>query len=152
MANFDSTTAKVMSYPNEGGYNVHRSLFGDINYTTGNTYFHFKTNVPIASYIMTMIEMIGYAYGNALPIRCAWGFYTFGGSIIYATVRTSAYTGMSAHGIYSTADGYVAIRAYAASNYYTGFTLNGYQTAGNGRGFDLKILAASYGTNSGSAF
>jgi hypothetical protein len=152
MANFNSTTAKVMSYPDSGGYNVHRSLFGDINYTTGNTYLHFKTNVPIATFIMTMIEMIGYNYGASVPIRCAWGFYTYGGSIITAAVRTSAYNGVSANGIYATADGYVAIRAYAASNYYTGFTLNGYQTAGNGRGFDLKILAASYGTNSGSAF
>jgi hypothetical protein len=152
MANFNSTTAKVMSRPDNSGYAVHRSLFSDINYTTGNTYFHFKTNVPIVSYIMTMIEMVGYHYGAALPIRCAWGFYTYEGSIITAAVRTSAYTGMSAHGIYSTADGYVAIRSYAASNYYNGFTLNGYQTAGNGRGFDLRILAASYGTNSGSAF
>lgn len=152
MANFNSTTAKVMSYPDSGGYNVHRSLFSDINYITGNTYFHFKTNVPIASYIMTTIEMVGYNYGNASPIRCAWGFYTYGTYIVTAATRTSSYTGMSANGMYATIDGYVAIRSYAASNHYTGFTLNGYQTAGNGRGFDLKILAASYGTNSGSAF
>ena len=152
MAYFNSTTERVLSYPDNGGYNVLRSLYSDTNYTTGNTYFHFKTNVPIASYVMTMIEMIGYNYGASLPIRCAWGFYTYGTYIVSAAVRTGSYTGVSANGIYATADGYVAIRCYAASNYYTGFILNGYQTAGNGRGFDLKILSASYGTNSGSAW
>jgi hypothetical protein len=152
MAFFNGTTDRVRSYPDSGGYNVIRSLYSDINYTTGNTYFHFKTNVPISTFIMTMIEMVGYNYGASVPIRCAWGFYTYGGSIITASVRTSAYNGVQANGIYSTADGYVALRAYAASNYFTGFILNGYQTAGNGRGFDLKILSASYGTNAGSAF
>ena len=152
MAFFNSTTSRVLSYPDNGGYNVLRSLYSDINYTTENTYFHFKTNVPIASYIMTMIEMVGYNYGNSLPIRCSWGFYTYGTYIYNSSARTSAYTGMQADGVYATSDGYVAIRSYASSNYFTGFILNGYQTAGNGRGFDLKILAASYGTNAGSAF
>lgn len=152
MAYFNSTSERVRSYPDSGGYNVIRSLFSDINYTTGNTYLHFKTNVPLNSYIMTMIEMVGYNYGASAPIRCAWGFYTYQSTIVSASVRSSPYDGVSAHGIYSTGDGYIAIRAYAASNYYTGFILNGYQTAGNGRGFDLKILAASYGTNSGGAW
>ena len=160
MAYFNSTSERVRSYPDSGGYNVIRSLFSDINYTTGNTYLHFKTNVPIASYIMTMIEMVGYNYGNAAAIRCSWGFYTYGTYIISSSISTASsgntysgdYTGIVPHGIYATGDGYVAIRGYAPSNYYTGFILNGYQTAGNGRGFDLKILAASYGTNSGSAW
>ena len=60
---------------------------------------------------------------------------------------------MSAHGVYVSADNFVCIRAYTSTgSYYNGFILNAYQTAGNGRGYDLQITSASYGTNSGSAF
>lgn len=116
------------------------------------TYLHFKTNNPITSYIMTMIEAVGYNYGMAKPVRCAWGFYTYGNTIVYTNVR-DAYQGMQANGIYASTDGYACIRAYTSGgSYFNGFVLNAYQTAGNGRGFDLQITAASYGTNSGAAF
>lgn len=151
MANFNGYLLR--SYFDNGGYAVHRSLHKAFTSDASVTYIHFKTNVPIASYIMTTIEAVGYNYGMAAPIRCAWGFYTYGTYIVTSSLRNSAYTGLSANGIYASADGNVCIRGYASGgSYYNGFVLNGYQTAGNGRGFALQITASSYGTNSGSAF
>ena len=151
MANFNGYNLR--SYPDEGGYDVHRSLYKAFTPDGSVTYIHFKTNVPIASYIMTIIEAVGYNYGMAKPIRCGWGFYTYGTYIVTQSVRNSAYTGLSAHGIYSSSDGFVCIRGFASGgSYYSGFILNGYQTAGNGRGYALQITASSYGTNSGSVF
>jgi hypothetical protein len=139
-------------YPDNGGYDVQRSLYKAFTTDTSATYLHFKTNVPIASFIMTVIEAVGYNYGMSLPIRCAWGFYTYGTYIVSASVR-DIYTGMSANGMYGSADGYVCIRGYSSGgSYFNGFILNGYQTGGNGRGYALQITAASYGTNSGNAF
>lgn len=139
-------------YPDNGGYDVHRSLYKAFTTDTSATYLHFKTNVPIASYIMTVIEAVGYNYGMTAPVRCAWGFYTYGTYIVSASVR-DIYTGMSANGMYGSSDGYVCVRGYSSGgSYFNGFILNGYQTGGNGRGYDLQITAASYGTNSGNAF
>lgn len=138
--------------PDNGGYAVHRSIYKAFTTDGSATYLHFKTNVPIASYIMTMIEAVGYNYGMSLPVRCSWAFYTYG-SYIYNNSLRDTYTGMSANGVYGSSDGFVCIRGYASGgSYFNGFILNGYQTAGNGRGFDILITAASYGTNSGSAF
>ena len=143
----------VNMYPDNGGYAVHRSIFKAFTTDGSVTYLHFKTNVPIASYIMTMIEAVGYNYGMSAPIRCAWGFYTYGSYIYSSSVRNTGYTGLSANGVYASTDGYVCIRGYSSGgSYFNGFILNGYQTAGNGRGFDILITAASYGTNSGNAF
>jgi len=151
MADFNGYRLK--GYPDNGGHNVIRTLHKAFTSDSSVTYIHFKTNVPIASYIMTMIEAVGYNYGMQAPIRCAWGFYTYGTYIVTQSVRTSAYGGMTAHGIYASSDNYVCIRGYTSGgSYFNGFVLNGYQTAGNGRGYDLQITASSYGTNSGNAF
>lgn len=151
MAYFNPTRLKM--YPDNGGYDVIRSLYKAFTSDSTVTYLHFKTNVPIASYIMTVIEAVGYNYGMSAPIRCAWGFYTYGTYIVTQAVRTSSYPGMSANGQYVSSDGYVCIRGYTSGgSYFNGFVLNGYQTGGNGRGYDLQITAASYGTNSGNAF
>lgn len=151
MANFNGTSLK--SYPDNSGYNVIRSLHKAFTTNSSVTYIHFKTNVPISSYIMTMIEAVGFNYGMSLPIRCSWGFYTYGSYIYNNSLRNSAYTGMTADAVYTSSDNYVCVRAYTSGgSYYNGFILNGYQTAGNGRGYDLQITASSYGTNSGSAF
>jgi hypothetical protein len=142
----------VNMYPDSGGYAVKRSIYKAFTTDSSATYLHFKTNVPIASYIMTVIEAVGYNYGPSQPVRCAWGFYTYGTYIVSSSVRT-CYSGVEANGMYASSDGYVCIRGYApGGSYFNGFILNGYQTAGNGRGYDLQITAASYGTNSGSAF
>lgn len=151
MANFNGYLLR--SYPDNSGYAVHRSLHKAFTSDASVTYIHFKTNIPISSYIMTVIEAVGYNYGMSAPVRCAWGFYTYGTYIVTQSLRTSAYTGMTAHGNYVSADNYVCIRGYTSGgSYFNGFVLNGYQTGGNGRGVALQITASSYGTNSGNAF
>jgi len=150
MANFNGLLLRSVS--DSGGYDVHRSLYKGFTSDSNATYIHFKTNVPITSYIMTCIEAVGYNYGLSAPIRCAWGFYTYGSYIVVQNVRTSSYTGMSANGNYASSDNFVCIRAYASNPYFIGFILNGYQTGGNGRGHALQITASSYGSNGGSAF
>lgn len=142
----------VNMYPDSGGYAVKRSIYKALATDGTVTYLHFKTNVPIASYIMTMIEAVGFNYGPSLPVRCSWAFYTYGSYIANSGLQNT-YTGMLANGVYGSSDGYACIRGYTSGgSYYNGFILNGYQTAGNGRGYDLQITAASYGTNSGNAF
>ena len=59
---------------------------------------------------------------------------------------------MNADGVYYTSAGYVAIRAYAASPYYIGFTLNAYPTAGNGTRTAISIRRSSQNTNSGNYY
>jgi hypothetical protein len=141
----------ISMYPDNGGYAVQRSLYKAFTSDGSVTYIHFKTNVPNVSYIMTMIEAVGYNYGMARPIRCAWGFYSY--DYLIASVRDTAYTGLSANGVYRSSDGYICIRGYASGgSYFNGFVLYGYQTAGAGRGYAVQITAASYGTNSGNAF
>ena len=152
MANFNGY--RLRSYPDNNGYNVIRTLHKAFTSDSSVTYIHFKTNVPIASYIMTMIEAVGYNYGMYAPIRCAWAFNTNGtGDVQHQTFGYSTYSGISPKAIYTSSDNYVCISAFASDgSYFNGFVLNGYQTAGNGRGYDLQITAASYGTNSGNAF
>ena len=98
-----------------------------------------------------MIEAVGYNYGNSKPIRCSWACYTYG-TYIYSTYVANIYTGLTAHGVYASADGFVVLRGYATYMYYLSFVLNSYTTAPNGLGFDMQITASSYGTNSGSAY
>jgi hypothetical protein len=141
----------VKMYPDNGGYAVHRSIHKAFTDNSAVTYIHFKTNVPNVSYIMTMIEAVGFNYGMSLPIRCAWGFYSY--NYLISSVRDTGYTGLSANGVYISSDNYICIRGYASGgSYYNGFILNGYQVAGAGRGHALQITASSYGTNSGNAF
>jgi hypothetical protein len=145
----------INSYPDNGGYAVQRSIYKAFTPSLDVSYIHFKTNVPLSGYIMTMIEAVGYNYGMSLPVRCSWAFYTYGTSIPFTNV-VNGYGGMQANGIYASADGYACIRGHTPSasggSYFNGFVLNAYQTAGNGRGFPVQVLAASYGNNSGSAF
>lgn len=155
MANFNGYLLR--SYPDNGGYAVHRSLHKAFTSDASAAYAQFKTNVPVASYIMTTIEAVGYSYGTAEPIRCAWGFYTYGTYIATSSLSTSEYTGLVPKSVYTSADGYVCIigstpGGYPGGLYYCGFVLNGYQTAGYGRGFALQITASSYGTTSDQAF
>lgn len=90
----------------------------------GNNYFHYKTNIPIGSYIMAMIEAVGYAYGSNNSIRSSWCFYAYTSSIINVGVQ-NVYSGMSATGVYLSSDNYVVIVANVAS-YYSGWMFNGY--------------------------
>jgi hypothetical protein len=102
-----------------------------------------------SSNIMMMVEAVGYNYGGSNPIRCSWVFYSY--QYVIGAMAT-AYSGMNADGVYYTSAGYVAIRAYAASPYYIGFTLNAYPTAGNGTGQPLSIRRVSQNSTSGAYY
>lgn len=96
--------------------------------TSGSpNYLHFKTNLSASSETIFMAEAEGYNYGLALPILCAWGVYTASGTVASKGLA-SATLGLEAHGIYKSSDGYVVLRAYAGSHYYTGFGLNFYSS------------------------
>lgn len=143
---------KLYHLPHGTGYGVIRNLAVSRYLGTTATYVHLKTNIPLSQYTMATIEAVGYNYGNAAPVRCGWGFYTYG-SYIYSTYVQNAYNGLTAHGVYASTDNYVVLRGYASYMYFLNFTLNQYTTPpSQGAGFDVQILAEAYNTNSGSAF
>jgi hypothetical protein len=57
-------------------YGVQHDFYQN-RYYGGNTYFHYKTNIALATYTMVMIEAIGYAYGANQSIRSSWVFYSY---------------------------------------------------------------------------
>jgi hypothetical protein len=125
-------------------------LFQFSNGSSSGNYIHMETSITQpSSNIMMMLEAVGYNYGGSNPIRCSWVFYSYS-SVIGAT--NTAYSGMNADGVYYTSAGYVAIRAYAASPYYIGFTLNAYPTAGNGGGTVISIRRSSQNSTSGAYY
>lgn len=137
MANLASGTG---IYP-EGGYLEQLGIYNVANLSSGGgQYYHMKLNITHQSYAMIMIEAVGYNYGVGLPIRCAWNFYCY--SYFFGNVQNSAYDGLTAHSHYVAADNKIVIVAYASSLYYCGFTLNAYNTAGNGYGTITSVVSA----------
>jgi hypothetical protein len=145
MANLNSITG---IYPDGSGYLQQYNIFSVANLSSGGgSYIHMKTNVTHpSSNLMIMLEAVGYNYGTAAPIRCAWNFYSYAYQI--SNVQTSAYNGMSAHSIYISSDNYYVIVGYASSLYYCGFTINTYNTAGNGYGHPTTITASVQSSSS----
>jgi len=137
-------------YPPQGGV-CSKAIFHMVD-TGYPTYYHFKTNVPLNSYIMCMVEAVGYSYGARVPIRCAWTFYAYQYFGPGNGLQNSNYTGLTANGIYLSSDNYYCIRANTSSGYYTGFVLNAYTLNPTGAGFETRILAATANTNSGNAY
>lgn len=138
MANFLSNTGV---YPENSGYLQQYNFFSIANLSSGGGgYIHMKTNIPHQSYVMIMIEAVGYNYGAAAPLRCAWNIYSYAYQI--SNVQNTAYNGMSANNIYISSDNYYVIVGYSPSLYYCGFTLNAYNTAGNGYGFNTSIISS----------
>lgn len=135
-----------------GGSPTWQPAFYTFN-TTASTplYFHFKTNIPYNTNIMFMIEAEGYNYGQTLPILCAWCGYPYSGtnSIIQVGLHTSSYNGLSADGVYSSSDGYVVLRAYSGSHYYTGFVLSAYMV---GMPTVVSITAANQNSTTGNYY
>ena len=138
MANVKGSTG---IYPENSGYLQQYSIFNVANLSSSGTYIHMKTNIPHQSGLMIMIEAVGYNYGTAAPIRCAWNMYSYTYQI--SNVQNSAYNGMSAYSIYISSDNYYVIVGYASSMYYCGFTLNAYNSAGTGIGFITQITSAA---------
>ena len=138
MANLQSGTG---IYPENGGYLEQLGIFSAANLSnSAGSYYHMKTNISHQTYVMIMIEAVGYNYGTSLPIRCAWNFYTY--DYFFGAVQNSSYNGASAHSHYVSSDNKVVIVLYASSLYYCGFTLNVYNTAGAGYGTPVSIISA----------
>lgn len=137
MANLASGTG---IYP-DGGYLEQLGIYNVANLSSGGgSYYHMKLNITHQSYAMIMVEAVGYNYGTASPLRCAWNFYCY--SYFFGNVQNSAYDGLTAHSHYVAADNKIVIVAYASSLYYCGFTLNAYNTAGNGYGTITSVVSA----------
>jgi hypothetical protein len=142
MANFLSNTR-----PAPG---VQLGFFKD-RYYGGNSYFHYKTNINMNN-IMCTIEALGYSYGAGLAIRSAWSFYAYAGNNSTISIGTSnAYGGMTAHGVYTSSDGYVVIRAYCPS-YYSGWVLNAYCLNPTGYNFNVSVTASVQTDNTGNYY
>lgn len=139
MANLLGTTG---IYPSGEGYLIRYGIFNAANLSnTAGSYFHMKTNIGAPSTNkMIMLEAVGYNYGAAAPIRCSWNFYSY--AYVIGNTQTSTYNGMTAHSIYVSSDNKYVIVGYASSLYYCGFTLNSYNTAGNGYGNQTTITAS----------
>lgn len=124
---------------------------GIANFWDGNfySYVHIKTTIPQQSYIMPMIELIGFNYGTAAPIRMAFVIYTY--SYLISNWE-NAYSGVVGNGVYISGDGYICLRVYASNMYFVGFSMDAYSVAGNGAGVEIGILAMTANNNSGNAY
>jgi hypothetical protein len=129
---------------------VQLGFFKD-RYYGGNSYYHYKTNIPL-NYTMCMIEAVGYSYGNNTAIRCAWCFYTYApaNDVINVGLQNT-YSGLSAHGVYKSSDGYAVIRASGAS-YYSGWVLNAYCLNPTGYNYNVSITASVQTDNAGNYY
>lgn len=124
---------------------------GIANFWDGNfyTYVHIKTSIPQQSYIMPMIELIGFNYGTAAPIRMAFVIYTY--SYLISNWQ-NAYSGVVGNGVYISSDGYICLRVYSGSMYFVGFSIDAYSVAGNGAQYEVGVLAMTANNNSGNAY
>ena len=115
----------------------------------GDTYFHYKTNIALSTYIMVMIEAIGYAYGANQSIRSSWVFYSY--SYLANQGTADVYGGLNAHGVYVSSDNYVCIRANAAS-YFSGWLFNAYTVNPAGYNANVSFTAVVQTSNSGNYY
>jgi hypothetical protein len=129
-------------------YGVQHDFYQN-RYYGGNTYFHYKTNIALSTYIMVMIEAIGYAYGANQSIRSSWVFYTY--SFLANPGTADVYGGLNAHGVYVSSDNYVCIRANAAS-YYSGWLFNAYTVCPAGYNTDVSFTAVVQTDNAGNYY
>jgi hypothetical protein len=141
---------KILSNSVVGTYN--RFAFYQFSTTSGSPlYIHMKTNMQKNGSCMACVEAEGYNYGASLPILCSWVWYNYSADDIIRAGFKDYYTGMSAHGLYYSSDGYTVLRAYAGSLYFCGFVLN--QVTANPVGpFNIQITAAIQTDNSGNYY
>ena len=115
----------------------------------GDTYFHYKTNIALSTYIMFMVEAIGYAYGANQSIRSSWVGYSY--SYLTNAATANVYSGMNAHGVYVSSDNYIVLRANCAS-YFSGWTFNAYTLNPTGYDFQVQFTAVVQTSNSGNYY
>lgn len=117
--------------------------------TDSYNYVHIKTSIPHQSYVMPMIELIGFSYGTAQPIRMAFVIYSYSYQI---SNWENAYPGLVGNGVYLSSDNYYCLRLYTGSTYFIGFSIDAYSVAGAGPQYEVGILAMTANNNSGNAY
>jgi hypothetical protein len=122
---------------------------GNFFTTDSYNYVHIKTSIGQQTYIMPMIELIGFSYGTAAPIRMAFVIYTY---TYLISNWENAYGGLVGNGVYISSDGYICLRLYTGSTYFIGFSMDAYSVAGNGAQVEIGILAMTANNNSGNAY
>lgn len=150
MSNFASTSNRVnlqgnvmLDAENVGGNSGVRVqyCFYENRFYGGDTYWHYKTNIPYSQWGMYNIEAVGYNYGAALPIRCTWNFHISYGNGFYSVQLQKSYDGLNADRLYNSSDGYVVLVAQGNS-YFSGWSFNAYTTnAIPSGGFEVAMLA-----------
>lgn len=115
-------------------YNIYENRFYG-----GDTYWHYKTNIPTYGWSMHNIEAVGYSYGGGVPIRCNWCFHTSNGTF-YSQELSNIYSGLSANRLYASGDNYVVFVATGPS-YFSGWSINAYSLNPTGP-FNVQITAA----------
>jgi len=141
----------VSIYPNSSWYLQQRNIYWFNTSISSPSYIHFKTNLGSGIDTMYMIEAVGYNYGAASPVRCAWGFqWSYG--VVRNVGAQNEYSGMSADGVYASSDGYLCFRAYASNHYYNGFILNAYATRTDTTHYAVSITAVNQNSTSGNYY
>lgn len=144
--------APVGIYPYYSWYLQQRNIYNFNTTGSSPTYVHMKTDIYApGNDSMWMLEAVGYNYGAAAPIRCAWGFYVYSNNL-YQTTLSNIYSGINAHGIYKSSDNYICIRAQSGTLYYAGFTLNAYACRLDTTHQKVSITAAVQSDNGGSYY
>jgi len=117
-------------------------------------YFHFKTNQRGSFNTIVTIEGVGYNYGRSRPIKCMWSFYAWNGIVYDKGMNTDAESGVDAHGMYMSSDGYVVVRAYTASHYVCGMMLNAYTSGAGAHNYTdiIEIIEVSVNDTSGNHY
>lgn len=140
MANLSAHTSLESNLAQYGIYAVN-------TVSGGGSYLHLETSIPNNSYIMLMIEAVGYCYSTAKPIRCAWNHYGY--SYFIGNSQNTSYDGALADGSYYGSAGYYCIRVYLPGQHYACLNFNAYTTAGNGYQQYVGINRASQNSTSG---
>ena len=136
------------------GYNEQLAIYNHFTTAQGSAYIHLKTNQYKTYNQITTIEGTGYNYGTGKPIKCRWSFYAYNNLLYDKGTTTDSSSGVDAHGMYLSSDGYAVIRAYASSVYFLGLMLNAY-TSGAGThpfGGRVEITAVAQNGTSGNHF
>ena len=143
MANLSSSTHI------EGG--MQQYAFYAVNTVSGGgSYLHIETSLANYSYVMMMVEAVGYCYSTSKPIRCAWNHYGY--AYFIGNTANTNYNGASADGGYYGASGYYCLRAYLPGQHYACFIFNAYPTAGNGAQTAISVRRSSQNNTSGAYY
>ncbi len=153
MATLASPT-RIGSVNGSSGYSQQLNIYTFNSSTVAGyyNYIHLKTNINNYANKIIVIEAIGYNYEASSAIRCAWGFYTWNGTLYPRGLFNKVPAGLEAENLYLSTDSYVVLRARALSgSWYCGFTLNAYVNTAYYTE-NIQITAANRNTNSGNYY